>query len=37
VGTIDAARIMQSRGVNLLLSAGGDGTARDVFTGAPDG
>jgi predicted polyphosphate/ATP-dependent NAD kinase len=29
--TIDAARAMQARGVDLLLFAGGDGTARDIY------
>lgn len=31
--TIEAARIMQQRSVDLLLFAGGDGTARNVMSG----
>lgn len=34
--TREAAAAMQARGVDLILFAGGDGTARDVLDGAPD-
>ena len=32
----EAAAAMQARGVDLILFAGGDGTARDILDGAPD-
>ena len=35
--TIEAARAMQEAGADLLMFAGGDGTARDIFTAVGEG